>query len=119
MAFELPASDHRVPLGKAAVQREGSDVTVVSYARMAVQARAAAAQATAEGISVAVVDLRTIAPWDRQTVLASPPHSGRVIVVPSAVHDHGAGAEIAAVPNGERFSGLPSPTKAPGGEARR
>src|SRR3546814_17151706 len=50
MAFELPASDHRVPLGKAAVQREGSDVTVVSYARMAVQARAAAEQATAEGI---------------------------------------------------------------------
>src|SRR3546814_19631756 len=67
MAFALPASDHRVPLGKAAVQREGSDVTVVSYARMAVQARAAAEQATAEGISVEVVDLRTIAPWDRET----------------------------------------------------
>src|SRR3546814_13252467 len=84
MAFELPASDHRVPLGKAAVQREGSDVTVVSYARMAVQARAAAEQATAEGISVEVVDLRTIAPWDRETVLASARTTGRVLGVHEA-----------------------------------
>src|SRR3546814_1106373 len=84
MAFELPASDHRVPLGKAAVQREGSDVTVVSDARMAVQARAAAEQATAEGISVEVVDLRTIAPWDRETVLDSARKTGSGMVVHEA-----------------------------------
>ncbi|HZG33158.1 MAG TPA: alpha-ketoacid dehydrogenase subunit beta [Sphingopyxis sp.] len=115
MAFELPASDHRVPLGKAAVQREGSDVTIVTYARMAVQARAAADQAADEGISVEVVDLRTIAPWDRETVLASARKTGRVIVVHEAVKEHGVGAEIASVISEELFGELKKPVKRLGG----
>src|SRR3546814_13601162 len=82
---------------------------------MAVQARAAAEQATAEGISVEVVDLRTIAPWDRETVLASARKTGRVIVVHEAVKEHGAGAEIAAEINEELFGGLKQPEKRLGG----
>ncbi|MGQ2929978.1 MAG: alpha-ketoacid dehydrogenase subunit beta [Sphingopyxis sp.] len=115
MAFELPDSSHRVPLGKAAVQREGSDVTIVTYARMAVLARAAADQAAEQGISVEVVDLRTIAPWDRETVLASARKTGRVIVVHEAVKQHGAGAEIASVINEELFGALKKPVKRLGG----
>lgn len=115
MAFEFPDSSHRVPLGKAAVQREGSDVTVIAYARMAVEARAAAAQAAEQGVSVEVIDLRTIAPWDRETVLASARKTGRVLIAHEAVKEHGVGAEIAAVINEELFGQLKKPVKRLGG----
>ncbi|WP_260583674.1 alpha-ketoacid dehydrogenase subunit beta [Sphingopyxis sp. PET50] len=115
MSFELPSSGHRVPLGQAAVQREGSDVTIVTYGRMAMLARAAADQAAEAGISVEVIDLRTIAPWDRDTVLASARKTGRVIIVHEAVKQHGAGAEIAAVIGEELFGALKKPVKRLGG----
>jgi pyruvate dehydrogenase E1 component beta subunit len=115
MAFELPDSSHRVPLGKAAIQREGSDVTIVTYARMAAESRQAAAQAAEQGISVEVVDLRTIAPWDRETVLASARKTGRVLIAHEAVKQHGVGAEIAAVINEELFGALKKPVKRLGG----
>jgi pyruvate dehydrogenase E1 component beta subunit len=66
-----------VPIGKAAIQRQGNDVTVVSYSRLAGEARAAAEIVADQGISVEVIDLRTIAPWDRETVLASARKTGR------------------------------------------
>lgn len=115
MAMELPDNSHRVPLGKAAVQIEGSDVTVVTYARMALESRQAAAQASEQGISVEVIDLRTIAPWDRETVLASVRKTGRVLIVHEAVMQHGVGAEIAAVINEELFGELKKPVKRLGG----
>lgn len=115
MAFELPDNTHRVPLGKAAIQREGTDVTVVSYARIAVEARQAAAKAAEQGISVEVVDLRTIAPWDRETVLASASKTGRVLIAHEAVKQHGVGAEIAAVVSEELFGQLKKPVKRLGG----
>jgi len=97
------------------VQREGSDVTIVTYARMAMLARGAADQAAEQGISVEVVDLRTIAPWDRETVLASAGKTGRVIVVHEAVKEHGVGAEIASVVSEELFGQLKKPVKRLGG----
>ena len=115
MAFDLPDATHRVRLGKAAVQREGSDVTVVSYARMAGEARAAAELAAADGVSVEVIDLRTIAPWDRETVLTSAAKTGRVLIAHEAVKQHGVGAEIAAVINEELFGRLKKPVKRLGG----
>jgi pyruvate dehydrogenase E1 component beta subunit len=115
MSFELPDNSHRVPLGKAAVQREGTDVTVVSYARMAGEARIAAAKAAEQGISVEVIDLRTIAPWDRETVLASAQKTGRILIAHEAVKQHGVGAEIAAVINEELFGQLKKPVKRLGG----
>lgn len=115
MALELPDNSHRVPLGKAAVQIEGSDVTIVTYARMALESRQAAAQAGEQGISVEVIDLRTIAPWDRETVLASVRKTGRVLIVHEAVMQHGVGAEIAAVINEELFGELKKPVKRLGG----
>jgi len=115
MAFEMPDPSHRVPLGKAAVQREGSDVTVVTYGRMAVNARAAADQVAGQGVSVEVIDLRTIAPWDRETVLTSARKTGKVLIVHEAVKEHGVGAEIAAVINEELFGQLKKPVKRLGG----
>jgi len=115
MSTELPDASHRVPLGKAAVQREGSDLTIVTYARMANESRVAAAQAAEQGISVEVVDLRTIAPWDRETVLASVRKTGRLLVVHEAVREHGVGAEIAAVVSEELFGELRMPVRRLGG----
>jgi acetoin:2,6-dichlorophenolindophenol oxidoreductase subunit beta len=115
MSFELPPSSHRVPLGKASVQREGSDVTLVCYARMAVLARAAAEQAAKDGISVEVIDLRTISPWDRETVIASARKTGRVLIVHEAVKQYGVGAEIAAVVSEQLFGQLKKPVKRLGG----
>jgi pyruvate dehydrogenase E1 component beta subunit len=115
MSFDLPDNSHRVPLGKAAIQREGSDVTLVSYARVAVEARQAAAKAAEQGISVEVIDLRTIAPWDRETVIASARKTGRVLIAHEAVKEHGVGAEIAAVLNEELFGQLKKPVKRLGG----
>jgi acetoin:2,6-dichlorophenolindophenol oxidoreductase subunit beta len=112
---ELPAPDFRVPLGRAAVQREGSDVTVVSYARLAGEARAAAEAVAAEGVSAEVVDLRTISPWDRETVLASARKTGRVLIVHEAVKPFGVGAEIAAVISEELFGVLKAPVRRIGG----
>lgn len=115
MSVAMPDSSHRVPLGKAAVQREGTDVTVVTYARMAVLARAAADALAAKGVSVEVIDLRTIAPWDRETVMASARKTGRVLVVHEAVKKHGVGAEIAAEISEELFGQLKKPVKRLGG----
>jgi pyruvate dehydrogenase E1 component beta subunit len=101
----------KVPLGKAKVVREGSDVTIVAYALMVHHALAVAAELEAEGKSVEVIDLRTIAPWDRETVLASVEKTGRLIVVHEAVKEHGVGAEIASVVNEELFGKLKAPVK--------
>ncbi|WP_200844683.1 MULTISPECIES: alpha-ketoacid dehydrogenase subunit beta [unclassified Novosphingobium] len=101
----------KVPLGKAKVVREGTDLTIVSYALMVHHALAVAATLEAEGKSVEVIDLRTIAPWDREAVLASVAKTGRLMVVHEAVKEHGVGAEIASVVNEELFGKLKAPVK--------
>ena len=84
----------RARLGNARVLREGSDVTLVTWSRVVHTALEAAAQA--HGISVEVIDLRTIWPWDRETVLASAAKTRRLLVAHEAVRVAGFGAEIAA-----------------------
>ncbi len=86
-----------LPLGAARVEREGTDVTIVSWSRM-VQACAGAAAALekGEGVSAEVIDLRTLWPWDRENVLASVARTGRLLVVHEAVAVGGFGAEVAA-----------------------
>jgi acetoin:2,6-dichlorophenolindophenol oxidoreductase subunit beta len=115
LAYELPDASFRTPLGKAAVQRVGSDLTLVSYARMAIEARMAAEMAAKGGVSVEVIDLRTIAPWDRETILASARKTGRVLIAHEAVKQHGVGAEIAAVVSEELFGQLKAPVRRLGG----
>jgi acetoin:2,6-dichlorophenolindophenol oxidoreductase subunit beta len=90
------ATEERVPLGKAHVLRHGSDATLVTWSRMVQTALEAADKAQARGISVEVIDLRTIWPWDRNTVLASAARTKRLLVAHESVRAAGFGAEIAA-----------------------
>jgi len=81
---ELPDDDYTVPIGKAAVRREGTDVTIVAYSMMALKAQEAADKLAAEGISCEVIDLRTIMPCDYDTVMASIEKTHRVVVLQEA-----------------------------------
>jgi pyruvate dehydrogenase E1 component beta subunit len=106
-----PAAGLRIPLGKANVVRTGSDLTVIGYSRMVTEIETAAAKLADEKISVEVIDLRTISPWDRATVLASVAKTGRALVVHEAVRNFGVGAEIAATLQEELFGTLKAPIK--------
>jgi acetoin:2,6-dichlorophenolindophenol oxidoreductase subunit beta len=100
---------HKVPLGKASVVKEGSDITIVSYSRTLLEALAAASVIEADGFSVEIIDLRTVSPWDEETVLASTTKTGRLLVVHEAVERHGVGAEIAATVAKTLFGKLKAP----------
>ncbi|KPI27756.1 Pyruvate dehydrogenase (acetyl-transferring) [Actinobacteria bacterium OV320] len=104
-----PPADHMVPLGRAKVVREGTDITLVSWSRMVQDALAAAESLAAEGVSVEVIDLRTIAPLDRETVLASLAKTNRLVIAHEAVRDFGVGAELAALAVDEGFWHLDAP----------
>lgn len=99
-----------VPIGQAAVRREGDDVTLVSWGG-ALPRAVAAAELVAEDVSVEVIDLRTISPWDRDTVLTSIRKTGRLVVVHDAVTAFGVGAEIAATAADECFDVLQAPVR--------
>jgi pyruvate dehydrogenase E1 component beta subunit len=104
-----PKRGERIPLGRARIAREGTDATVVTYARMVDETLAAAEALAKEGVSVEVIDLRTISPWDRDTVLASARKTGRVLIVHEAVKKFGVGAEIAAEVGHALFGVLKKP----------
>jgi 2-oxoisovalerate dehydrogenase E1 component len=106
-----PPADHIVPIGKAAVVRPGTDVTVVSVSRMVHEALAAADALAAEGVSVEVVDLRTVAPLDAATIVASVRKTSRLLIAHEAVVPFGIGAEIAALVADEAFWYLDAPVQ--------
>jgi acetoin:2,6-dichlorophenolindophenol oxidoreductase subunit beta len=112
---ERPAAGHRVPLGKAAITREGSDVSIITYGRTVLDALAVADTLAGEGISVEVVDLRTIAPYDKETVFASVRKTGRAVILHEAVKEFGVGAEISANLHEELFDVLKAPVERVGG----
>lgn len=105
----VPEDPYEVPIGSAAVTREGRDVTLVAYSRMAVEALTAAEQLAAEGIDCEVIDLRTVSPIDIETVLASVRKTNRVVVVHEAVRSGGLGAELAAQVQEHAFDYLDAP----------
>jgi 2-oxoisovalerate dehydrogenase E1 component len=104
-----PPADHVVPIGTAKVVRTGTDVTVVSVSRMVHEAIAAAGAVAADGISVEVVDLRTVAPLDTPTILESVEKTGRLLIAHEAVVPFGIGAEIAATVARDAFWHLDAP----------
>jgi len=112
-----PPGDHLVPLGRSAVVRTGSDVTVVSVSRMVHDALAAADAVAAEGIAVEVIDLRTVAPIDMEPVLASVHKTSRLLVAHEAVVPFGIGAEVAATVAREAFWSLDAPIERVGAAA--
>jgi acetoin:2,6-dichlorophenolindophenol oxidoreductase subunit beta len=106
---EVPEDEHLVPLGKAAVRREGVDVTVVAIGD-AVPAALKAAEGLAEsGINAAVIDPRTLVPLDKAAILTSVGRTGRLVIADPAHKTCGAAAEIAAIVAEEAFSSLRAP----------
>lgn len=92
----LPEEEYLVPIGKADIKREGSDVTVVATGRMVHEALNAAETLVGGGLEVEVLDLRTIQPWDKEAVYNSVTRTHRLVVAHEAVRDFGIGAEISA-----------------------
>jgi pyruvate dehydrogenase E1 component beta subunit len=101
-----PQPGVRIPLGKANVLRQGSDVTVISYSRTVSDCAAVADKLAKENITVELIDLRTIAPLDMATVLQSVAKTRRAVIVHEAVKPFGVGAEIASRINEELFGQL-------------
>jgi len=110
-----PAAGELVPIGKARVARQGSDLTIIAYSRAVVEALAVAERLAGEGVAIEVIDLRTVAPLDMPTVLASVARTGRAVVVHEAVKFCGIGAEVAAQINEELFGQLKAPVLRVGG----
>jgi pyruvate dehydrogenase E1 component beta subunit len=108
---EVPDDLAPIPLGKAKIVQEGNDVTLIAYSAMVLAAQKAAEKLKEEGVSVELIDLRTVAPWDREAVLSSVRKTGRAIVVHEAIRTHGVGAEIAATIQEELFGHLKAPVR--------
>jgi 2-oxoisovalerate dehydrogenase E1 component beta subunit len=93
---EVPLEAYTIPLSKAEVMKEGKDITIISYGSQLRHVRMAVALAEKEGISCEIIDLRTIMPWDEETVLNSVKKTGRCLVTHEAPVTSGFGAELAA-----------------------
>jgi pyruvate dehydrogenase E1 component beta subunit len=110
---EVPDENYTVPLGVADVKRTGSDVTVIALAWLVHEALAAAEEMDKEGVSVEVVDPRTLFPLDNETMRASVRKTGRLVIADEAGPTAGAAAEIAALITEDRetFKALQAPPK--------
>jgi 2-oxoisovalerate dehydrogenase E1 component len=106
-----PGPNFMIPFGKAKVVREGTDVTLVTYGATVQRALAAANQLSENGTSVELIDLRSLSPWDRETVMTSVRKTNRVIVGYEDSLSWGYGAEIAAAIADECFPWLDAPVK--------
>ncbi len=108
---EVPEGDYTVPIGPAAVSRAGRDLTVFAYGMMHFYALQAAEQVAADGIEVEVVDLRTLYPVDRETILSSVRKTGKALIVYEANLTGGYGAEVAAILAEHAFGDLDAPVR--------
>lgn len=108
---EVPEEDYTVPLGIAEVKREGTDITIVANALMVSRSLSAAEKLKDEGISVEVIDLRTLVPLDKETILTSLEKTGRLVVVDEGTLTCGLTGEIAGIAAEEGFSFLKKPVK--------
>ncbi len=105
----VPAERYLLPLGKAAVKREGTDVTIVATQAMVARALAAAEDLAKDGVSAEVIDPRTLVPLDEETILASVRKTNRLVIVHEAVKRGGFGAELAALVSEKAIDALDAP----------
>ncbi len=108
---EVPDERYLTPFGQARVHREGSDVSLITWGAMVYTAEEAAQQLEADGVSVEILDLRTIIPWDREAVLESVRKTSKVLVLHEDTRTGGFGGEIAATIAEEAFEDLDAPVK--------
>ncbi|MGB7923131.1 MAG: alpha-ketoacid dehydrogenase subunit beta [Pyrinomonadaceae bacterium] len=106
---ELPEEDYIVEIGKARTRREGRDLSIITFGAMVLTALDAAQELEKEGLDVEVVDLRTLAPLDKEAILASVKKTGKVMLLHEASRTGGIGGEIAAIISEEAFEWLDAP----------
>lgn len=106
---QMPADDYMLPFGKAKVRNEGSDLTIVSYATAVHWSLQVAKDLEKEGYSVEVIDLRSLSPWDKETVLASVKKTNKLLIAHEDRVNGGVGGEIAATVTEEAFTYLDAP----------
>lgn len=107
----VPEDEYLTPLGKADIKREGKDLTVITWSGMLGVAMGAAEKLSQEGIETEIVDLRTLSPLDKETILTSVEKTGRLIVLHEATRTGGFAGEIAAVVMEEGFKYLKAPLR--------
>ncbi|WP_438448836.1 alpha-ketoacid dehydrogenase subunit beta [Gorillibacterium sp. sgz5001074] len=106
---DVPEQDYIVPIGKAKVKREGADITVISYGLTVHYALKAAEELAKEGISVHVLDLRTLQPLDKEGILEAVRRTGKVLIIHEDNKTGGVGAEVSAIISEELFFELDAP----------
>jgi 2-oxoisovalerate dehydrogenase E1 component beta subunit len=106
---DVPAEEYVVPLGKARVARAGADISVITYAAMVHTALEAAEVLSKEGIDLEIIDLRTLAPLDRDTILQTVRKTNKAMVLHEDTRTGGIAGEIAAIINEEAFDDLDGP----------
>ncbi|EMI09378.1 alpha-ketoacid dehydrogenase subunit beta [Anoxybacillus gonensis] len=106
---EVPEGEYTIPIGKADIKREGTDVSIITYGAMVHESLKAAAELEKEGISVEVVDLRTVQPLDIETIIASVEKTGRAVVVQEAQKQAGIAANVVAEINERAILSLEAP----------
>lgn len=106
---EVPSDDYVVPIGKAAVRRQGADLSIITFGAMVHTALDAAKQLEAEGVDAEVIDLRTLAPLDREAILTSVAKTNRALILYEARRTGGIGGELAAIIGEAAFEYLDAP----------
>jgi 2-oxoisovalerate dehydrogenase E1 component beta subunit len=106
---EVPTEDYIVPIGKAAVRREGRDLSIITYGAMVYTALAAADELEKEGIDAEVIDLRTLMPLDREAIVESVKKTSKVMILHEATRTGGMAGELTAIINEEAFDYLDGP----------
>jgi 2-oxoisovalerate dehydrogenase E1 component beta subunit len=106
---ELPPDDYIVEIGKARIVSEGRDLSIITFGAMVLTALDAAEELEKEGLDVEIIDLRTLAPLDKQTILASVKKTSRALILHEASRTGGIGGEIAAMLAEEAFEWLDAP----------
>jgi 2-oxoisovalerate dehydrogenase E1 component beta subunit len=106
---DVPEEDFTVPLGKARVARDGRDLSIITYAAMVHTALEAAELLAKEGIELEIVDLRTVSPLDRETIVNTVKKTSKVIILHEHARTGGLAGEIAAIINEDAFDDLDGP----------
>lgn len=112
---DVPEDQGPIPLGKANVVQEGTDITILTWSAQTIRAMQAAPALAEAGISAEIIDLRTISPWDKECVLNSVAKTGRLLIAHEASRNFGPGGEIAATVSEELFGKLKAPVRRLGG----